>query len=166
MKKLFITLVVLLAISAGTFWQLKGQSATNTAPEVVYHLLDGSKVSSQDLRGKVVLVKFWATSCTTCIAQMPGDIQAYNDLHTQGYETIAVAMDYDPPAYVRNFASSRNLPFPVAIDADGSIAKAFGDIKLTPTAFLIDKQGNIIKRYLGNYDKQAFLTIVAKALQG
>lgn len=166
MKKILITLVVLLVVSAGTFWQLKGQSTANAAPAVVYHLLDGSKLASEDLLGKVVLVKFWATSCTTCIAQMPGDIEAYNDFNAQGYETIAVAMDYDPPAYVKNFASSRNLPFPVAIDADGSIAKAFGDIKLTPTAFLIDKQGNIIKRYLGNYDKQAFLAIVAQALKG
>lgn len=166
MKKILITFVVLLAVAAGTFWQLKGQSTANAAPEVVYHLLDGSKVTSADLRGKVVLVKFWATSCTTCIAQIPADIEAYSAFNAQGYETIAVAMDYDPPAYVRNFATSRNLPFPVAIDADGSIAKAFGDIKLTPTAFLIDKQGNIIKRYLGNYDKQAFLVVVAQALKG
>lgn len=166
MKKILITLVVLLLVAAGSLWQLKGQSTAHAAPAVVYHLLDNSKITSQELLGKVVLVKFWATSCTTCIAQIPGDIEAYNALNAQGYETIAVAMDYDPPAYVKNFASSRELPFPVAIDADGSIAKAFGDVKLTPTAFLIDKQGNIIKRYLGNYDKQAFLVTVTKALKG
>lgn len=164
MKKIAITLVAVLALGAGAFWQFQGTASA--APEVIYNTLDGSHIRSQDLRGKVVLVKFWATSCTTCVAQMPGAIETYNALHPQGYEVIAVAMDYDPPAYVRNFASSRELPFPVAIDADGSIAKAFGDIKLTPTAFLIDKQGNIIKRYLGNYDQQAFLSTVDKALKG
>jgi peroxiredoxin len=65
---------------------------------------------------------------------------------------------------VKNYADTRKLPFPVAIDAQGDIAKAFGDVQLTPTAFLLDKEGHIIKRYLGNYDKAAFLSTVNKAL--
>ncbi|NYT65464.1 TlpA family protein disulfide reductase [Alcaligenaceae bacterium] len=165
MKKIIIAAIAIVVLGAGAYWQFQG-SAQAAAPDVVYTTLDGKQLSSQDLRGKVVLVKFWATSCTTCIAQMPGNIETYNDLHAKGYELIAVAMDYDPPEYVRNFAASRELPFPVVLDSDGSIAKAFGDVKLTPTAFLIDKQGNIVRRYLGNYDKPAFLSIVDKALKG
>src|SRR3546814_316846 len=103
-------------------------------------------------------------SSDLCIAQMPDTIQYYNDLSPKGFDTIAVAMQYDPANYVKNYAETRQLPFTVAIDAQGEIAKAFGDVQLTPTAFLIDKQGNIIKRYLGNYDKQAFLSTVNKAL--
>jgi peroxiredoxin len=95
---------------------------------------------------------------------MPDTIAHYRDLRDKGFETIAVAMQYDPPNYVLNFTETRKLPFPVVIDAQGELAKAFGDVKLTPTAFLIDKQGNIIKRYLGNYDKTAFLNTVNKAL--
>jgi peroxiredoxin len=131
---------------------------------VSFTTLSGEKITTEDLRGKVVLVKFWATSCVTCIAQMPDAIDNYNDLSPKGFDTIAVAMDYDPPNYVRNFAQSRQLPFKVVMDSTGEIAKAFGDVKLTPTAFLIDKNGNIIKRYLGNYDKDAFLNTVNKAL--
>lgn len=164
MKKIVIATIAALALGAGIYWQLGSGKAA--APDVVYTTLDGKQISSQDLRGKVVLVKFWATSCTTCIAQMPGNIENYNALHSKGYELIAVAMDYDPPEYVQNYATSRELPFPVVLDSDGSLAKAFGDVKLTPTAFLIDKQGNIIRRYLGNYDKNAFLNIVDKALKG
>ena len=162
MKKLLIGLVALVALGGVGLWQF-GASA-QAAPDVTFTNLSGQHTSLQDLRGKVVLVKFWATSCTTCVAQMPDTIANYRDLHDKGFETIAVAMQYDPPNYVVNFAESRKLPFPVVIDAQGDIAKAFGDVKLTPTAFLIDKQGNIIKRYLGNYDKAAFLNTVNKAL--
>src|SRR5690606_9915784 len=102
--------------------------------------------------------------CVTCIAQMPDTIKNYNDLSPKGFETIAVAMEYDPVNYVKNYADTRKLPFTVAIDAQGDIAKAFGAVKLTATAFLIDKQGHIIRRYLGNYDKAEFLTTVNEAL--
>src|SRR3546814_5798845 len=63
-------------------------------------------------------------------------------------------MQYDPANYVKYYADTRKLPFTVAIDAQGEIAKAFGDVKLTPTSFLIDKEGHIIKRYLGNRSEE------------
>jgi len=162
MKKALIGIAAALALIGFGVWQFS--AGAQTAPEVTFTSLTGEKITTRDLRGKVVLVKFWATSCVTCIAQMPDTIQNYNDLKAKGFDTIAVAMQYDPPNYVKNFAETRNLPFTVAIDAQGEIAKAFGDVKLTPTAFLIDKEGHIIKRYLGNYDKAAFLSTVNKAL--
>lgn len=162
MKKILIGAVAALAIAAVGVWQFAG--AAKTAPDVTFTSLTGEKITTQDLRGKVVLVKFWATSCVTCIAQMPDTIKNYKALAPQGFETIAVAMQYDPPNYVLNYAETRKLPFTVAIDAQGDIAKAFGDVQLTPTSFLIDKEGHIIKRYLGNYDKDAFLSTVNKAL--
>ncbi len=162
MKKLLLAIVVVVAISAVAVWQLP--SAAKTAPDVTFTTITGEQVTTQDLRGKVVLVKFWATSCVTCVAQMPDNINLYNTLKDRGYDTIAVAMQYDPPNYVKNFTESRELPFKVVVDATGDLAQAFGDVKLTPTAFLIDKEGNIIRRYLGNYDKDSFLATVEKAL--
>lgn len=141
-------------------------SGGKTAPDVTFNTLDGRHITTKDLRGKVVLVKFWATDCTTCVAQMPGTVQRYKELSPKGFDTIAVAMRHDPASYVRNFTESRQLPFTVALDSDGSIAKAFGDVKMTPTTFLIDKKGNIIKRYLGNYDEASFVATVHKALAG
>lgn len=162
MKKLilgFFAAIILSSLAACQF-----QSSSQAAPDVTFTDLNGQQITMQDLRGKVVFVKFWATSCTTCVAQMPDTIRHYEELKTDGFDTIAVAMSYDPLNYVTNFTNSRQLPFPVVLDEDGSLAKAFGDVKLTPTAFLIDKQGNIIKRYLGNYDEQAFMSTVQKAL--
>ena len=162
MKKFAIAAVAVVALAGIGAWQFGNTS--NAAPSVSYTTLDNTTLTSDDLQGKVVLVKFWATSCVTCVAQMPDAIDNYNQLSPKGFETIAVAMNYDPPEYVKNFAESRKLPFKVVMDTDGALAKAFGDIKLTPTAFLIDKIGHIIKRYLGNYDKQDFLNTVNKAL--
>lgn len=163
MKKIFLGLAALIAIGGAVIlWQ--SQDITQAAPDVVFTDLQGNTITTQDLRGKVVLVKFWATSCTTCIAQMPDTIRHYQDLKSRGFDTIGVAMEYDPPSYVKNYAETRQLPFPVVMDTHGTLAKAFGDIRLTPTAILIDKHGNIIKRYLGNYNEQAFMATVEKAL--
>ncbi len=123
-----------------------GRSA---APESTFVLLDGSRQTTADLRGKVTLVNFWATSCTTCVAEMPEVIATYNKYHAKGFDTLAVAMSYDPPSYVVNFAESRKLPFKVAIDNTGTVAKAWGDVRLTPSTFIVNKRGEIVKSYVG-----------------
>ncbi|MFJ1299849.1 peroxiredoxin family protein [Pseudomonadota bacterium AL_CKDN230030165-1A_HGKHYDSX7] len=161
MKKVVLALVVLVAAGIGAWFVWRPAAP---APDVTFTTLEGKRFTTQDLRGKVVLVKFWATSCVTCVKQMPEAISAYNEYAPKGYEAIGVAMQYDPPNYVANFVQQRKLPFPVVIDAQGEIAKAFGDIRLTPTAFLIDKEGRIIKRYLGEYDVAEFHATVERAL--
>jgi peroxiredoxin len=119
------------------------------APEAKFVLLDGSTKSTADLKGRVTLVNFWATSCTTCVAEMPKLIATHQKYQARGFDTLAVAMKYDPPAYVVNFAQTRKLPFGVAIDNTGHIAKAWGDVTLTPTTYLVNKRGEIVKRYVG-----------------
>jgi peroxiredoxin len=127
-------------------------------------LLDGKPFTTQHMLGKVTLVNFWATSCTTCVAEMPEIIATYNKFAPQGYDTVAVAMSYDPPAYVVNFAQSRNLPFKVAIDNTGAVAKAWGDVKLTPTTYIVNKRGEIVKRYVGTPDFAALHTLIGQLL--
>jgi len=126
-----------------------GQQA---APSSTFVLLDGSQQTTADLRGKVTLVNFWATSCTTCVAEMPDIVRTYDKYRAQGFETLAVAMSYDPPSYVVNFAESRKLPFKVAIDNTGAVARAWGDIKITPTTYIVNKRGEIVKSYVGAPD--------------
>jgi peroxiredoxin len=131
-------------------WRVLG--AREAAPAVSYTLLDGSSGSTAAQRGKVLLVNFWATSCVACVAEMPQIASTHQKFKARGYDTVAVAMDYDRPAAVAHFAQSRALPFGVAFDKSGELARAFGDVKLTPTTFLIDKQGRIVRRYLGAPD--------------
>ena len=155
----------LLAGAAAVAWLALGPSgAKAAAPEVRYTLLDGSTTSTSQLKGQVVLVNFWATSCTTCVGEMPQIVSTFEKFKGRGYQTVAVAMSYDPPAYVSNFAQSRKLPFGVAIDNTGEIAKQFGQVQLTPTSFLINKRGEIVKRYVGAPDFAEFHALVDKLL--
>ena len=163
MKKL-LTAAILVAFGGLGIWLFASPLAQ--APEVTFSTLSGKQLKMSELRGKVVLVKFWATSCVTCVAQMPDNIETYDKYHAQGFEIVAVAMQYDPANYVINFVETRKLPFTVALDTIGQVARAFGDVKLTPTAFLVDKNGQILKRYLGEYNKAEFRDTLEKALAG
>ena len=135
------------------------------APQITYTLLDGRKASLGDLRGKVVLINFWATSCTSCVAEMPQIVATHEKFKSRGFETLAVAMSYDPPAFVANFAESRKLPFGVVIDNTGAIAQGFGDVRLTPTTFVLDKRGAIVRRYVGPPDFDALHRQLDQLLQ-
>jgi peroxiredoxin len=145
-------LLATLVLAAGAAGVTSGCSARDPAPDVGYTLLDGAKVSIYDLRGKVVLVNFWATSCASCVKEMPELMATHRKFQPRGFETLAVAMSYDPPAYVAHFAVSRQLPFGVVIDNTGAIARGFGDVRITPTTFVLDKQGRIARRYVGEPD--------------
>ncbi|MDO9089243.1 MAG: TlpA disulfide reductase family protein [Burkholderiaceae bacterium] len=145
---IFRNLLAFVAVSLA----LTGCLNSSGAPQSSFTLLDGSSRTTADLKGKVALINFWATSCTTCVAEMPMLVSTYEKFRSRGYETIAVAMSYDPPAYVVNFAQTRKLPFPVAIDNTGTVAKAWGDVNVTPTTFLVNKRGEIVKRFVGKPD--------------
>jgi peroxiredoxin len=122
------------------------------APAATFTTLEGKPIALADLHGKVVLVNFWATSCPGCIKEMPGLVETYNQYKDRGFVIVAVAMSYDPPNYVANFAQTRRLPFPVALDVNGEHARAFGDVQLTPTSFIIGKDGRILEQKLGELD--------------
>lgn len=132
-------------------------------PDATFTLLSGQKISTTDLKGKVYLVNFWATDCATCMQEMPQMVQTYNRFKGEGLEFVAVAMKYDAPMYVVNYAQTRNLPFKVAMD-DGSAAKQFGNVQLTPTTFVIDRNGKILKRYVGEPQFGELDQLLQKAL--
>ena len=137
--------IATVAVAAALYWGT-GKAA---APESTFVLLDGSRKTSADFKGRVTLVNFWATSCVTCIAEMPKLVATHEKYKARGYDTVAVAMSYDPPSYVVNYAQTRKLPFKVAIDNTGAVAKSWGDVQLTPTTFLVNKRGEIVKRFVG-----------------
>ena len=153
-----------LALAACMAVGLSACGGSQIAPESTFVLLDGSKKSTADFKGKVTLVNFWATSCVTCVAEMPQLIATHQKYAQQGYDTVAVAMSYDPPSYVVNYTETRQLPFKVAIDNTGAVAKAWGDVKLTPTTYLVNKRGEIVKQYVGQPDFAALHLLIEKLL--
>ncbi|EGF32435.1 Cytochrome c-type biogenesis protein ResA [Oxalobacteraceae bacterium IMCC9480] len=161
LKLLGLAVVIVLGV-IGTL----SMSSSKSAPDVTFTDLQGKQIALSSLRGKVVMVNFWATSCTTCVKEMPQMVETYERYNARGLDFVAVAMSYDPPNYVLNFTETRKLPFTVALDPQDKLAKAFGDVKLTPTTFLIDKQGKIIKRYVGEPDFAALHQLLETALAG
>lgn len=113
------------------------------APEVRFVTLSGEALSVSALRGNVVLVNFWATWCAECMREMPGMVDTYRKYSAQGYRVLSVAVKSQREE-VDRFA----LPFDVVLD-DGGLARAFGNVRITPTSFLIDREGRIVARYVG-----------------
>jgi peroxiredoxin len=141
-------------------------TARHPAPAFTVIDLNGERITSQSLHGKVVMVNFWATSCSTCIHEMPKMVEMYNKFKKRGLEFVAVAMSYDAPSYVVDYTQTRRLPFKVAYDAGGNMARSFGGIEGTPTTFIIGKDGTIIRRYQGEptfSELQQLLNNVLKA---
>lgn len=146
-KSLLPIIIIALLVFLGL--QLNNKS---TAPNVTFTTIEGKKIAMADLKGKVVLVNFWATDCPGCIKEMPHLIETYNQYKDKGFELVAVAMPYDPPAQVLNYSKQKSLPFPVMHDGLSEITDRFGGVNLTPTTFIFDKNGKRLQRTIGELD--------------
>jgi len=156
-----IALVAAVAIAAGAAFAILLRPEL---PQAQFVALSGGNFSTADLRGRVVLVNFWATSCVTCVEEMPKMVEAWTQYAPRGYEMVAVAMSYDHPNAVAEFARKQALPFRVALDASGAVARAFGNVNVTPTTYLLDRSGRIVAKYVGEPDWKDFRARVERAL--
>ena len=143
-----IALVVVLAVAA--IWFMP--AGLRQAPPLVGKTLDGRTLTLEQLRGKPVLVTFWATTCPSCVEEMPHLIELYRELNPKGLEIIGVAMSYDPPEQVRAMAAKRQIPYPIVLDTQARIAHEFDNVRLTPTSVLISPEGRIVQYRLGLLD--------------
>lgn len=124
-------------------------ASLKTSPDIDLVTIDGEQLHLASLRGNPLLVIFWATTCPGCIREVPHLIDLYDELSPRGLEIIAIAMAYDPPNQVLAMRNARNIPYYVALDIHAEAARAFGDVRLTPTAFLIAPDGRIVQRKTG-----------------
>jgi len=150
-KNTFISLIAVL-ISVTIVWVWLTPGTPSTAPDVALKIIDGRKIELKKLKGQPVLVTFWATTCAGCVKEMPHLVALYKELAPQGLEIVGVAMSYDPPNQVLEMTKRKQIPYPIALDIDGSVANAFGNVTLTPTSFLIAPDGTIVKHKIGKMD--------------
>jgi thiol-disulfide isomerase/thioredoxin len=132
--------------------------------ETQFVLLDGRTLTLAGLRGRPVLVSFWAPSCAPCLEELPDLIRLYQKWQPRGLELIAVAMPYDPPSLVQQFVQQRGLPYPVALDLDGKVSSAFGGVPVVPAAFLLAPGGRIALQYTGRLDLAKAERVLARYL--
>ena len=164
-KDIIITLFAILILGSIAYLWIAPSGALQ-APNITLQLTDGNKLKLDSLRGKPVLITFWATSCPGCIKEMPHLIKLYQELHAKGLEIIGIAMPYDRPDYVMEMITQKKVPYLIAYDLKGDAIQAFGNVSLTPTTFLIDDQGKIVKKKIGEMKmdvwKQRIISILDK----
>jgi peroxiredoxin len=163
LKKLVAPLATLVTLALLAFLVF-GLTKNTQAPNATFTTIQGKKIHMADLKGKVVLVSFWSTDCNVCVREMPSLVNTYNIYKTEGLEVIAVAMPYDPPAQVLNYATQKALPFPVMHDGFSEITNLFGGVHLTPTTYLFDKQGKRLQYTTGVLDFDKLNQLINKEL--
>ncbi|MDD5271848.1 MAG: TlpA disulfide reductase family protein [Methylovulum sp.] len=136
------------------------------APDLKLTTITGLPLDLKALRGKPVIVTFWATDCSGCIKEIPHLRALYEDYHPRGLELIAIAMYYDPPSHVVAMSAAQQLPYQVVLDLHADYARAFGQVALTPTTFLIAPDGRIVLQYTGLSDNQALHKAIDTLLEG
>lgn len=162
--KYYITGAITLAIIGSLSLLWLALAASQQAPDVSLKTLRGETLNIAALRGRPVLVSFWATTCPGCIKEIPQLAELYRQFSPQGLEIIGVAMAFDPPNQVVALSKARRIPYPIALDINSEVARAFGGIELTPTTFLIGPDGRMILRKAGPLDIHKVQALVAGML--
>ncbi|MBN2207978.1 MAG: TlpA family protein disulfide reductase, partial [Candidatus Coatesbacteria bacterium] len=123
-------------------------SSAGDAPDFTLRTLDGDTVRLSSLKGKVVILDFWATWCPPCRVTLPLMNKVYEKTRGKDVEVFGVSTDRGPSSKVRSFVESNNISMPILLDSESEASSAYG-IRAIPTMFIIDQKGNIHEKHIG-----------------
>ncbi|MBI5689729.1 MAG: TlpA family protein disulfide reductase [Verrucomicrobia bacterium] len=145
------------------------QALPRLGPAPAWQLKDvnGAPVSSDQFKGKVVVVDFWATWCPPCRAEIPGYIDLVKKYGAEGLVIVGISLDQAGPEVVKAFAGKTGINYPLVM-GDDQVVAAFGGVEGIPTTFLIDRTGQIRDRKVGaeetaDYEKKLLAVLREKA---
>lgn len=162
-KKYLYTFVFFVLLASAAVFLL---SFDKRVGNVEFTTLKGEKLSLEALKGKHVLVTFWATDCDSCLKEIPTLLDLYSRYQSEGLEIIGVSMYYDPPNHVIEFNKMRPLPYPITLDVEAKFANAFGGVKVTPTTFLLNASGEIVWQKVGLFEREEIESVLLPRLLG
>ena len=116
-------------------------------PPLNLERIGGGKIDIKELKGKVILVNFWATWCAPCVSEMPEFEKLHRELEGRPFAVLAVSVDKNAST-VEKFAGKNNLSFPILIDQGEAVARSWGTTGL-PETFIIDREGNVAYKIIG-----------------
>ena len=155
MKKILIGILLVGLMGAGSAASAK-EGPRPPAAGFSLKTVQGGSVQLFSLKGKVVLLDFWATWCPPCRAEIPHFKELYGQYRGKGLEVIGVALDEGGEKDVAPFVKQNQMDYPVTATGSQELAQDYGGVRGIPTTFLIDKQGKIAKKYIGYQEKQVF----------
>jgi len=157
MKRILSIVLICMVVLAG-FGCSKTQAQMEMTGEAQdFELIDinGNPVKLSDFKGKIIILNFFATWCPPCRMEMPDFNEIYK-MHQKDVEILAINVGGEPLPKIKQFAATNNLVFPVLMD-DGGVSNMYGPIRAIPVSIIIDKEFNIVKRYLGARPKEIFI---------
>ena len=129
-------------------------ASSNKAPDFTLSDMHGNEVSLSDFKGNIVIINFWATWCGPCRFEIP-DLIDLQEKYNGDLVVLGVSLDYDGPSVVPQFAESLGISYPV-LYGNGQVAHRYGGVTGIPTTFVIDRDLNVYKRYIGYRPQTVF----------
>ncbi len=155
--KVALALLIVAALAA------PGSAGSKVAPDfTLKDILQGKEYSLRQFKGKVVLINFFTFFCGPCRDEMPDLNKIYQEYKGKGFETIGIGLASDP-TQLRFLVKQLGLEYPVLL-GDEKVSKAYGNIEVVPTTFILDKQGNIVHKILGTRKKEEFVRMIQALL--
>ena len=140
-----------------------GQLVGQPAPDFELQSVDGSKLKLSDLRGKAVLLNFWATYCGPCKIEMPWFVELQRQFGPQGFQIVGVAMDDASTDDIAKFAKDLGVNYPILLGQE-SVGQSYGGVNVLPTTFFLDRSGKVIAREFGLQSRSVFVDHIKEAL--
>ena len=146
---------------AAPSYALPSAEVSGVAPAFTLMDVNGRSVSLASLRGKVVILDFWATWCPPCKREIPDFIKLQSEYGSKGLQIVGIALDQ--PNKVQAFVKDNGMNYPVLLGTD-EVAANYGGVEAIPTTFIIDKNGKIVTKYEGFRSKETFESQIKKLL--
>ena len=154
MKKFLIAIAIIAALfTLNTF-----NASNKQVPEFSFTDIDGQTFTTASYQAKPLLVIFWATDCPGCIQEMPELITLYKSYSPKDFSMLGIAMAHDSINHINAMRADKKLPYTITWDQDNKLAQAFGNVRVTPTHFLIAPDGEIVMRKIGSLNMQLIHT--------
>ena len=166
LKIIALTLILCGLISCGDSSSPKNKKG-KLAPDCSLTSLDGKKISRDSLKGKVVILDFWATWCPPCRAAIPHLVELHKKYQQQGLEIIGISLDRGGKDEVAEFGERNHVDYDLVMGINNAILKDFGEVSSIPTIIVLNQQSEIVFKAVG-YNAEIAKTIdetVAKLLQ-